>query len=62
MGTLDLGKAVLANKEDQIKKAQTDFIKRVIIGVAVFFVPLLVDVVMWLADLVWQGDYIHCDF
>ena len=41
---------------------KTDFIKRVIIGVAVFFVPLLVDVVMWLADLVWQGDYIHCDF
>lgn len=60
LGTLDFAKAVIAGKEDNIKKYQTDFIKRVIIGVAVFFVPLLVDLVMDLADIVWAGDYIHC--
>lgn len=61
LGTVDFAKAVLAGKEDNMRKAQSDFIKRVLIGVAVFFVPLLVDVVMWLADIVWEGRYIHCD-
>lgn len=61
-GTLDFGKAVIAGKEDAMKKAQTDFIKRVLIGVAVFFVPLLVDVVMDLAEIVWNDQYIHCGF
>lgn len=61
LGTLDLSKAVIAGKEDNIKKAQTDFIKRVIIGVAIFFVPLLVNLVMDLADIVWDGNYIHCN-
>lgn len=60
LGTIDFAKAVLAGKEDNMKKAQTDFIKRVMIGVAVFFVPLLVDVVMWLAYIVWAGQYPHC--
>lgn len=60
LGTLDFAKAVIAGKEDNMKKAQTDFIKRVLIGVAVFFVPLLVDVVMELADIVWAGEYTSC--
>lgn len=60
LGTIDFAKAVIAAKEDQMRKAQMDFIKRVIIGVAVFFVPLLVDVIMELADIVWAGEYIHC--
>ncbi|MBQ2873520.1 MAG: hypothetical protein IJE89_05935 [Bacilli bacterium] len=61
MGTIDFAKAVIAGKEDNMKKAQTDFIKRVLIGVAIFFVPLLVDVVMELAEYVWEGkDFHHC--
>lgn len=60
LGVIDFSKAVLAGKEDNMKKAQNDFIKRVLIGVAVFFVPLLVDVIMDLADIVWAGEYIHC--
>lgn len=63
LGMLDFGKAVLAGKEDNMKKAQSTFIKRLIAGVIVFFVPLLVDLVMDLADIVWQGTgYTHCDF
>jgi len=46
MGMLDLGKAVMAGKEDDIKKAQSLLLKRVIAGVAVFFVGLLVGVIM----------------
>lgn len=62
LGTIDFAKAVIAGKEDQMRKAQMDFVKRIIIGVAVFFVPLIVDIVMELADIVWAGEYIHCDF
>lgn len=63
LGTLDFAKAVLAGKEDNMKKAQSTFVKRLIAGIIVFFVPLLVDVIMDLADIVWQGTgYIHCDF
>lgn len=63
LGTLDFGKAVLAGKEDEMKKAQSTFIKRLIAGVIVFFIPLLVDLIMDFADIVWQGTgYTHCDF
>ena len=61
LGMVDFGKAVLANKEDTMKKAQTDFAKRVLIGVAVFFVPALVDLIMEFADILWmspEGDAI----
>lgn len=62
LGTLDFAKAVLAGKEDNMKKAQSTFVKRVIAGVVVFFIPTLVDIIMGLADIVWAGEYTHCDF
>ena len=42
LGTLDLGKAVMAGKDDEIKSAQKMLIKRVIYGVVVFFVVVIV--------------------
>lgn len=62
LGTLDFAKAVFAGKEDNMKKAQSTFIRRLIAGVAIFFIPILVDIIMELADYVWAGEYIHCDF
>lgn len=63
LGMLDFGKAVLAGKQDNMKKAQSDFIKRLIAGVIVFLVPALVDIIMGLAEIVWQGtSYVPCDF
>lgn len=41
-GMLDLGKAVVAGKEDEIKKNQQLLVKRAISAVAVFFVVTLV--------------------
>lgn len=67
LGTIDFSKAVLAGKEDEMRKAQSDFVKRVIMGVAIFFVPLLIDVVMDLAEIVWKDtiwkgtDLINCN-
>ena len=45
LGTLDLGKAVMAGEEKKIKEAQNMFIKRLIYGVAVFFVVMIVKAV-----------------
>lgn len=45
MGMLDLGKAVMASKEDEIKKAQTLFIKRIVAAVIVFFIVAVVQLV-----------------
>ena len=62
-GLFDLGKAVIASKEDEMRKAQSTFIKRVLIGVVVFFVPTVVNIVMELADIVWEGmGYTICEF
>ena len=63
LGTLDFAKAVIASKEDEMKKAQSTFIKRVIAAVGVFFVPVIVDLLMTLADMVWIGTgYSSCGF
>ena len=50
LGMLDLGKAVVASKEDEIKNAQKMLIKRAIYAVAIFFVVLIVQVVFGLLD------------
>ena len=48
-GMIDLIKAVVAGKEDEIKKAQGVFIRRLITGVLVFFVIAIVKLVVGLA-------------
>lgn len=45
-GMIDLGKAVIASKDDEIKKATTSLIKRAISAVVIFFIPTIVGVVM----------------
>ena len=56
-GMIDLGKAVMSSKEDEMKKAQTTLIKRVIYAVAVFLVVTLVMFVMNLvSDAEVKGD------
>ena len=44
LGMLDLGKAVMAQKEDEIKKGQSLFIKRLIAAVLVFLVVFVVQI------------------
>jgi len=45
-GMLDLGKAVIAAKEDEIKKGQQTFIKRAVAAVIVFFVIQVVQLIV----------------
>ena len=49
-GMLDLGKAVVASKEDEIKNAQKMLIKRAIYAVAIFFVVLIAQLVFGLLN------------
>lgn len=46
MGSIDLGKAVLASDDKEIKGATSKLVKRAIAAVAVFFIPLLVNMLM----------------
>ncbi len=50
LATLDLGKAVMAGEEKAIKEAQNMLIKRLIYGVAIFFVVTIVQVVFRLVN------------
>ena len=45
---IDLGKAVMAGKEDEIKSAQKLAIKRVVYAVVVFLVPFIVQLALGL--------------
>ena len=51
MGSLDLFRGITAQKEDEIKKGQQMFVKRLISAVLVFFVFVIVKVVIsYVAD------------
>lgn len=45
LGSIDLFKAVIASKEDEIKAAQKMLIKRIIYGVIIFFLVTIVTLV-----------------
>src|SRR5574344_2146734 len=45
LGTLDLGKAVMAGEDKKIKEAQKMLIMRIIYGVAIFFVVTIVQII-----------------
>ena len=49
-GSWDLGKAVMAQKEDEIKKGQQMFVKRLITAVIVFLVFFIVQLVVGLVS------------
>ena len=46
LGMIDLGKAVVASKDDEIKKAVKSLGMRALAAVVIFFVPTLVGIVM----------------
>lgn len=62
-GMIDLGKAVVASKDDEIKKAVKSLGMRAIAGVFIFFIPTLVGFVISLAGG-WSdvdADYKTCE-
>ena len=60
LGMLDLGKGVIASKEDEIKKGQHTFIKRLLAGAIVFFMITIVQLVISVIDRDSNGDFWTC--
>lgn len=61
LGTLDLGKAVIAGEDKKIKEAQKSFIRRLIYGVAIFFVFTIVKTIFGLLNVdIDRGDNKIC--
>ncbi len=55
-GTIDLGKAVIASKEEDIKKAQGMLIKRIIYAILVFLLVVIVNFAMGIVgNKSWQS-------
>ena len=48
----DMLTAVTSGKEDEMKKAQATMIKRIIVGVVIFFIPMIIKAILQLAGLV----------
>lgn len=60
-GMIDLGKAVIASKEDEIKKATKAFGKRFLYAVGVFAVVWIVQIVLSTVSSVAGSDAINYD-
>lgn len=58
-GSIDFLKAVIAQKEDEIKKGQQTFIKRLIAAVIVFFVVQIVQLIISFASND-DSDIVNC--
>ena len=50
VGSIDLIKGIMAGKEDEIKKGQQIFIKRLIIGALIFFLVVITKFVISVVD------------
>ncbi len=46
MGILDLGKAVVASKSDEVKKATSSLAMRAVAAIAIFLIPTVIGVIM----------------
>lgn len=59
LGVIDIGKAVIASKEEEMKKAQNTFLKRIVACVAIFLVPTIVNIVMNISYDMWETKGFH---
>ena len=50
LGSLDFAGAIMSDKDDAMKQAGNKFVKRLIAAVIVFLVPVLVNIVLFIAD------------
>lgn len=62
-GMIDLGKAVIGSKEDDIKKATSSLIRRAIAAIVIFFVPTIVGAIFGLVSGFSENeeDYKVCE-
>lgn len=51
---VDFSKAIFAGEED-MKKAQAKFIKRILIAIAIFLIPTILRIILEIANLIWPN-------
>lgn len=61
LGSIDIGKAVIAGDEKKMKEAQKPFIKRVIAAIIVFLIPWIVSLIIGMVGgkewkACWSGN------
>lgn len=49
VGMFDMGRAIVAKKEEDVKKAQQLLVKKIVVGVIVFLLPYFVELVIKIA-------------
>lgn len=61
-GSIDLGKAVISSKDDEIKKSVKTLVVRTIAGIIIFFVPTILGLFVKLIDNsdVYNGTFWDC--
>ena len=59
-GMVDLGKAVVGSKDEDIKKAAKQLLMRFIAGLVIFFIPELVKAVFSMLGNTIDADYKTC--
>lgn len=52
-GGIDFVQAIFAGKEDNMKKAQEKFIKRIIIAIVIFIIPTLLSFLLGIVNSIW---------
>ena len=62
MGSIDLGKAVLASDDKEIKGATSKLMKRAIAAIAVFFIPMIVNILVNMVGDAGakEGSFVKC--
>lgn len=60
-GSIDFGKAVISNDQDALKKATSDFVKRAIAAVAIFFLPLIINLIFQLPGVAELFEDAFCE-
>ena len=54
-GTIDFAQAIFSGKEDNMKKAQAKFIKRIAIAIVIFIIPLILGLLLETANGIWDN-------
>ena len=56
LGMFDFGKAVVAEKEDEIKKQTKRLIYRIVAGIVIFFIPTIVNLIFTTAVPEYESE------
>lgn len=59
-GMIDFGKGIFSMDENEMKKSQSKFMKRVIVAVAFFMIPTFIGVILNIASKIWDIDPSLC--